>query len=208
MRGTITPSSAPPTGSGATSRRGASRSASAGVPLRRDRGVPAPGRLALLYTDGITDARNLAGRGLRRGAAGRAGGADPRGLSADEIVRTVADEVARFTDGADQSGRHHPGRPEGHEGVRGELSQGGRRARRSLLVQYVMGVARNGQFDETVRLTIGSRLEHFSMVHASARRSWAANTNRRGYANALLIAVIEAGTNAIQHGNCSPTTSR
>ena len=53
----------------------------------------------------------------------------------------------------------------------------------------------------TITLTIGSRLEFLSMVHAlieGITRQFELDDETSG---ALMIAVIEAGTNAIQHGN-------
>src|SRR6185295_18543533 len=58
-----------------------------------------------------------------------------------------------------------------------------------------------GNSGDTIRLTIGSRLEQLSMVHAlisGLARQYEIDDETE---NALLIAVIEAGTNAIQHGN-------
>ncbi|MBI4364596.1 MAG: ATP-binding protein [Candidatus Latescibacteria bacterium] len=53
----------------------------------------------------------------------------------------------------------------------------------------------------TITLTIGSRLELLSMVHAlieGIARQFEIDDETSG---SLMIAVIEAGTNAIQHGN-------
>lgn len=55
--------------------------------------------------------------------------------------------------------------------------------------------------DSDVRLVIGSRFENLAVVHAlieglARARRWDDDTTQ-----ALLYAVIEAGTNAIQHGN-------
>lgn len=55
---------------------------------------------------------------------------------------------------------------------------------------------------DTIRLTIGSRLELLSMVHALITQISRQYELSEDLENALLIAVIEAGTNAIQHGNC------
>jgi len=58
---------------------------------------------------------------------------------------------------------------------------------------------------DTIRLTIGSRLELLSMVHAVISQISRQFELSEDLENALLIAVIEAGTNAIQHGNCFAT---
>jgi len=55
---------------------------------------------------------------------------------------------------------------------------------------------------DTIRLTIGSRLELLSMVHAVISQISRQFELSEETENALLVAVIEAGTNAIQHGNC------
>ena len=62
-----------------------------------------PGDSLLMYTDGITDARNLEGEDYGEERLLQLAERLPRGLSADEIVRAVADEVSRFTAGADQA---------------------------------------------------------------------------------------------------------
>ncbi len=59
----------------------------------------------------------------------------------------------------------------------------------------------DGKSGDSIDLTIGSRLEQLAMVHAlieGLARQYEWNEQS---ANALMIAVIEAGTNAIQHGN-------
>ncbi|HEX7077225.1 MAG TPA: SpoIIE family protein phosphatase [Candidatus Eisenbacteria bacterium] len=63
----------------------------------------APGDALLLYTDGITDARNLAGEDYGEERLLRLTGSLPRRLTADELIRAVADDVSRFTGGADQA---------------------------------------------------------------------------------------------------------
>jgi serine/threonine-protein kinase RsbW len=52
-----------------------------------------------------------------------------------------------------------------------------------------------------VRLTIGSRLEQLAMVHALIEGLSRQYELDEETSNAILVAVIEAGTNAIQHGN-------
>jgi serine/threonine-protein kinase RsbW len=59
----------------------------------------------------------------------------------------------------------------------------------------------DSDFSAPIRLTIGSRLELLSLVHALIEglgRQYELDEELTG---ALQIAVIEAGTNAIQHGN-------
>jgi len=58
-----------------------------------------------------------------------------------------------------------------------------------------------GDLGDTIRLTIGSRLEQLSMVHALIAGLAQQYELGEDTENALMIAVIEAGTNAIQHGN-------
>jgi sigma-B regulation protein RsbU (phosphoserine phosphatase) len=62
-----------------------------------------PGDAVLLYTDGITDARNRGGEDFGEERLVRFVERLPRELSANEIVQAVADEVGRFTAGADQA---------------------------------------------------------------------------------------------------------
>ena len=57
----------------------------------------------------------------------------------------------------------------------------------------------------TVTLTIGSRLELLSFVHGLIEDIAGQFQVDEETANALTIAVIEAGTNAIQHGNVFAT---
>src|SRR5262245_7397220 len=53
----------------------------------------------------------------------------------------------------------------------------------------------------TITLTIGSRLELLSLVHGLIAEMSSQFELDEDTTNALTIAVIEAGTNAIQHGN-------
>ena len=65
--------------------------------------------------------------------------------------------------------------------------------------------SRNADQSGTVVLTIGSRLENLSVVHALIEglgRQYEFDDETTG---ALQVAVIEAGTNAIQHGNVFAT---
>ncbi|MGH7680351.1 MAG: ATP-binding protein [Candidatus Eiseniibacteriota bacterium] len=54
---------------------------------------------------------------------------------------------------------------------------------------------------DTTRLTIGSRLEELSEVYTAIEALAKQHNLNEELVNALQIAVIEAGTNAIQHGN-------
>jgi anti-sigma regulatory factor (Ser/Thr protein kinase) len=58
---------------------------------------------------------------------------------------------------------------------------------------------------DSIRLIIGSRLELLSMVHAVVGQICREHELDEAVETALLIAVIEAGTNAIQHGNSFAT---
>ena len=57
----------------------------------------------LLYTDGITDARNRDGEDYGDARLQALATGIPRHFSADQIVRAVAEDVSRFTGGADQA---------------------------------------------------------------------------------------------------------
>jgi serine/threonine-protein kinase RsbW len=54
---------------------------------------------------------------------------------------------------------------------------------------------------DTVSLTIGSRLEYLSMVHGLIQSLARHHELDEDLESALIVSVIEAGTNAIQHGN-------
>lgn len=58
---------------------------------------------------------------------------------------------------------------------------------------------------DSIRLAIGSRLELLALVHAVIGELCKTYELDETVETALLIAVIEAGTNAIQHGNCFAT---
>lgn len=62
-------------------------------------------------------------------------------------------------------------------------------------------VTPTGDLGDTIRLTIGSRLEQLSMVHALIEGIARQYELGEKTENDLMVAVIEAGTNAIQHGN-------
>ena len=55
---------------------------------------------------------------------------------------------------------------------------------------------------DSIRLAIGSRLELLAVVHAVIGGLCKTYEWDETVETAVLIAVIEAGTNAIQHGNC------
>ena len=59
----------------------------------------------------------------------------------------------------------------------------------------------HGNSADKFTLTIGSRLEQLAMVHALIGEISRQYGFGEEMENALLVAVIEAGTNAIQHGN-------
>jgi serine phosphatase RsbU (regulator of sigma subunit) len=61
------------------------------------------GDALLLYTDGITDARNLAGEDYGEDRLLGLAGALPRDLTAEQMIRAVAADVSRFTEGAEQA---------------------------------------------------------------------------------------------------------
>ncbi len=56
----------------------------------------------LLYTDGITDARNLAGEDYGEERLVRLAKSLPRSLNAEDLILAVAEDVSRFTGGAEQ----------------------------------------------------------------------------------------------------------
>ena len=57
----------------------------------------------LLYTDGITDARNMAGDDYTEERLVRLAQALPRSLNAEELIQAVAADVSLFTGGAEQA---------------------------------------------------------------------------------------------------------
>ncbi|MGH7680350.1 MAG: PP2C family protein-serine/threonine phosphatase [Candidatus Eiseniibacteriota bacterium] len=61
-----------------------------------------PGDTLVMYTDGITDARNRLGEDFGEERLISVVERLPDRFSAEEIVQSIADEVARFSDGADQ----------------------------------------------------------------------------------------------------------
>jgi serine/threonine-protein kinase RsbW len=63
------------------------------------------------------------------------------------------------------------------------------------------GPARNSDPDSDVRLAIGSRLELLAVVHAIIEGLAREHGLDDETTMALQVAIIEAGTNAIQHGN-------
>lgn len=73
------------------------------VPYAEASTTLAPGDALLLYTDGITDARNLDGEDYGESRLISLAGSLPRRLSAQELIQAVAEDVSRFTGGADQA---------------------------------------------------------------------------------------------------------
>jgi len=57
----------------------------------------------LLYTDGITDARNMAGDDYGEDRLVSLAKSLPRSLTAEELIQAVAEDVSRFTGGAEQA---------------------------------------------------------------------------------------------------------
>lgn len=73
-----------------------------GVIYKQGRASLERGDALVMYTDGITDARNRLGEDFGEERLVALVGRLPGRLSAEEIVHAIADEVARFSDGADQ----------------------------------------------------------------------------------------------------------
>jgi sigma-B regulation protein RsbU (phosphoserine phosphatase) len=81
-----------------------------GIPLGIDPGFHypqaetalAPGDALILYTDGITDARNRLGEDFGEARLTELVERLPERLSAEEIIQEIADQVARFSEGAEQ----------------------------------------------------------------------------------------------------------
>jgi serine phosphatase RsbU (regulator of sigma subunit) len=73
-----------------------------GVQYAQTRTTLLPGDALIMYTDGITDARNRLGEDFGEGRLLELVERLPERLTADEIIRAIADEVTRFSDGADQ----------------------------------------------------------------------------------------------------------
>ncbi len=61
-----------------------------------------PGDTLILYTDGITDARNRLGEDFGEDRLLEVVRRLPDRLTADEVIHSIADEVTRFSDGAEQ----------------------------------------------------------------------------------------------------------
>jgi serine phosphatase RsbU (regulator of sigma subunit)/anti-sigma regulatory factor (Ser/Thr protein kinase) len=168
-----------------------------------------PGDALLLYTDGITDARNRLGEDFGEARLLELVERLPERYSAEEIIRAVADEVSRFAEGAEQIDditllalKAH-----GENGaVPGPESSGASRASAATgsdTVPDMGGPPRNPGPDsrDVVHLSIPSRLEELAQVHAAIEDLGRRHGLDEDFVNSLLIAVIEAGTNAVQHGN-------
>ena len=73
-----------------------------GVVYTQGKAVLEPGDALVMYTDGITDARNRLGEDFGEERLISLVERLPDRLTADEIVRAISEEVTRFSDGADQ----------------------------------------------------------------------------------------------------------
>ena len=166
-----------------------------------------PGDTLLMYTDGITDARNRLGEDFGEERLLELVKRLPERLTADEVIRTVADEVSRFTDGAEQIDditlvalKAH-----GSNGSASSLAMSSPASQPfgSGTVPAMGGSSPNpgANSRDEVHLTIPSRLEELAQVHAAIEDLGRRHGLDEELVQALQIAVIEAGTNAVQHGN-------
>ena len=161
-----------------------------------------PGDALLMYTDGITDARNRRGEDFGDERLMALVERLPERLSAEEIIRAVADEVARFSDGAEQIDDITLVALKAY-GTNGSGSSGESREYGSGTVSPMGGSPGNPgpNSGDVVHLSIPSRLEELAQVHALIEDLGRRHALDEDLVNSLLIAVIEAGTNAVQHGN-------
>ncbi|HEU5310427.1 MAG TPA: SpoIIE family protein phosphatase, partial [Candidatus Eisenbacteria bacterium] len=166
-----------------------------------------PGDMLLMYTDGITDARNRLGEDFGEDRLLQLVERLPDRLTADEIIREVSDEVSRFTDGAEQIDDITLVALKAH-GTNGSVSSlasssPGSQAFGSGTVPPMGGSSPNpgANSNDVVHLTIPSRLEELAQVHAAIEDLGRRHGLDDELVQALQIAVIEAGTNAVQHGN-------
>jgi serine phosphatase RsbU (regulator of sigma subunit)/anti-sigma regulatory factor (Ser/Thr protein kinase) len=161
-----------------------------------------PGDALLMYTDGITDARNRHGEDFGEERLMALVERLPERLSAEEIIRTVADEVSRFTDGAEQIDDITLVALKAY-GANGSGSSGESGAYGSDTVPPMGGSPANPgpNSRDVVHLSIPSRLEELAQVHTAIEDLGRRHGMDEEFVNSVLIAVIEAGTNAVQHGN-------
>ncbi|HET9253446.1 MAG TPA: SpoIIE family protein phosphatase [Candidatus Eisenbacteria bacterium] len=171
-----------------------------------------PGDTLLMYTDGITDARNRLGEDFGEERLLEVVKRLPDRLTADEIIREVADEVSRFTDGAEQidditlvalKAYGSNGAPASHLASSGAASSRESRSVGSGTVPSMGGSSPNPDANskDVVHLSIPSRLEELAQIHAAIEDLGRRHHLDEELVQALQIAVIEAGTNAVQHGN-------
>jgi serine phosphatase RsbU (regulator of sigma subunit)/anti-sigma regulatory factor (Ser/Thr protein kinase) len=161
-----------------------------------------PGDALLMYTDGITDARNRLGEDFGEGRLLELVERLPERLTADEIIRAVADEVSRFTDGAEQIDDITLVALKAFGSSELASSRGSDRGS-SGRVLAMGGPPPNPGPNSTdvVRLSIPSRLEELAQVHAAIEELGRRHGLDEDFVSSVMIAVIEAGTNAVQHGN-------
>jgi anti-sigma regulatory factor (Ser/Thr protein kinase) len=169
-----------------------------------------PGDALLMYTDGITDARNRLGEDFGEERLLALVERLPDRLTAEEIIRVVADEVARFTDGAEQIDDITlvALKAYGSNGAAASLASSSRASEAvgSGTVRAMGGSSPNPGANsrdsrDVVHLSIPSRLEELAQVHAAIEDLGRRHALDEELVQALQVAVIEAGTNAVQHGN-------
>lgn len=161
-----------------------------------------PGDALLMYTDGITDARNRLGEDFGEERLLELVQRLPDRLTADEIIQVVADEVSRFTDGAEQIDDITLLALKAY-GANGAPSSPASAAYGSGTVPAMGGAPQipGPNSHDVVHLSIPSRLEELAQVHAAIEDLGRRHGLDEDLVQALQIAVIEAGTNAVQHGN-------
>lgn len=160
-----------------------------------------PGDALLMYTDGITDARNRLGEDFGEERLLALVERLPERLTADEIIRAVADEVSRFTDGAEQIDDITlvALKAFGPELASSRALDGSSSGRVPAMGGPPPNPGPNSR--DVVHLSIPSRLEELAQVHAAIEELGRRHGLDEDFVNSVMIAVIEAGTNAVQHGN-------